>query len=110
MIDDDDSLVATEGDDYVYNRSLSPEENLLAAIVHRALLDAQGYRLGSDSDSPNNHIQREARKWFRDRDRLTYGGWGWVVDALEMPKWMERRVVTEASITKVFTSIKILVR
>jgi len=109
-VEDQTSILAVDEDEYVFNRQLSPEENLWAAVTHRALMDAKGYRLGSDSDSSNNHIQRWARKWFRDRELQETGGWGWIIDAIGIPKWIERRILREAFIDKANTPIRIFSR
>ena len=74
-------------------KELTGERALLVAVMKRALADAQGIRLGSDGPPTNRHIQREARKWFRDKLKAHYPafGWGWIVETLGLP----RRFVTQ---------------
>lgn len=89
------SLPFLEDGEYVFDRQLSPEQNLWAAVVHRARLDAQGYREGSEADW-RNWPQQSACRWFRNRKRRDIGSWRWVADALGLPSWMVRRIVRES--------------
>lgn len=67
-----------------WDRDLLPEQYLLAAIVERAILDAQGRFMGFEAKMQRyNQTAREARKWFRDRSMADFG-WGWIVDKLSL--------------------------
>lgn len=88
------SLVSVDGE-YVFDRHLTPEQNLWAAVIHRAMLDSQGIPATTEADW-RNWRQRSARRWFRNRWQRGTGSWRWVAESLELPSWMARRIVREA--------------
>jgi hypothetical protein len=85
-------------DEYIINRDLSPDENLWAAVVHRARLDAINPCVGNKSQSENNHWSRDARRWFRKRDQADE--WGWIIDVLGISPVVEDRIAGEIAAAK----------
>lgn len=55
-------------------------------------MDAQKQQLCQDGLPIHNQTRREARKWFKARDRSEIGGWGWIIDSLNLPSWFVLRI------------------